>query len=78
MPDGAVPAFSNSVTTIRASLESKGMSQYEVASLANLCLSDVDEAKKLVPTLGDRRFEDEEEASLRQILDSIQNAKEME
>lgn len=49
-----------------------------MASLANLCLSDVEEAKKLVPTLGDSRFEDEEEASLKQILDSIQNAKEME
>ena len=33
-----------------------------MASLANLCLSDVEEAKKLVPTLGDSRFEDEEEA----------------
>lgn len=53
-------------------------SQYEVASLANLCLSDVAEAKKLVPTLADGRFDGEEEASLKQILDSIQNAKEME
>lgn len=53
-------------------------SQYEVASLANLCLSDVAEAKRLVPTLADGRFDGEEEASLKQILDSIQNAKEME
>ena len=53
-------------------------SQYEVASLANLCLSDVAEAKRLVPTLADGRFDGEEEASLQQILDSILNAKEME
>lgn len=90
------------MTTIRSSLESKGMvrraprrplraggarsragfacpqAQYEVASLANLCLSDVNEAKKLVPTLGDGRFEGEEEASLKQILDQIQNAQTME
>ena len=32
----------------------------------------------LVPTLGDGRFEGEEEASLKQILDQIQNAQTME
>ena len=53
-------------------------SQYEVASLANLCLSDVAEAKRLVPTLADGRFDGGEEVSLQQILDSILNAKEME
>ena len=98
----AVDADRNAVTTIRSSLETKGMvrrpprrplraggarsragfacpqAQYEVASLANLCLSDVNEAKKLVPTLGDGRFEGEEEASLKQILDQIQNAQTME
>jgi hypothetical protein len=46
--------------------------QYEVAALANLCLSTTDEAKTLIPTLNSR-FEDEDDASLQQILEQIQN-----
>lgn len=52
--------------------------QYEVAALANLCLSTAEEAKTLIPTLGDQRFQDEEEASLQQVLDQIQDARDME
>ena len=48
-----------------------------MAALANLCLSTAEEAKTLIPTLGDQRFQ-EEEASLQQILDQIQDARDIE
>jgi hypothetical protein len=49
------------ITSIRETLQSKELSQYELAALANLCLDSVEEAKALIPTLADGRFEDENE-----------------
>jgi len=50
-------------------MQKKLLHKFEMASLANLCPENADEAKALVPSL-EGRFEDEE---LNQILDDIKN-----
>jgi DNA-directed RNA polymerase II subunit RPB4 len=50
-------------------MQKKLLHKFEMASLANLCPENAEEAKSLVPSL-EGRFEDEE---LNQILDDIKN-----
>ena len=55
------------ITAVRNLLMQKKLHKFELASLANLCPDNPDEAKALIPSL-EGRFEEEE---LRNILDDI-------
>ncbi|XP_014675675.1 PREDICTED: DNA-directed RNA polymerase II subunit RPB4-like [Priapulus caudatus] len=56
------------IAAVRKSLQEKKLHKFELASIANLCPENAEEAKALIPSL-EGRFEDDE---LQQILDDIQ------
>ncbi|XP_046984085.1 DNA-directed RNA polymerase II subunit Rpb4 [Schistocerca americana] len=64
----------DTIAAVRSLLAQKKLHKFELASLANLCPENPEEAKSLIPSL-EGRFEDEE---LRQILEDIQTKRSLQ
>ena len=64
----------DTVRKIRSVLAEAGMTEHELAMVANLQLQTAEEAKKLIPTLADRFTDDD----LNKILLEVENYREFE
>jgi DNA-directed RNA polymerase II subunit RPB4 len=59
------------IRDLKASLLSKGLEQFEVAQLSNLCPETVDEVKYMIPSLKDKKSDTE----IQRIVDEISAAR---